>query len=95
MRFQHIHGLRLVDRGTADFLAGSGRCAGSVGRQLDGLADLRGFIEGRDDSHILQALVARRLGIAPFEHAPREINQLGGELVAFGRLSFASSARRS
>src|SRR5690242_1397779 len=41
----------------------------------------RRLVQRADDAHVRQSLTARRLGLLVLEHAPREVDQLGCELV--------------
>ena len=51
-------------------------------RNLDRLSGFRRLVERLDDSHILQAFLARWFRYAVLQDAIREVQQFGGELVA-------------
>jgi len=52
-------------------------------------AQFGGLVEGGHDSDILASFFAGRLGLDPIEDAAREVDELGGELVALDGLSLS------
>ena len=72
-----------------DLLPDRGFFLGREISQLDHLSSLSCLIDRPHDSHVCQSFEAGRLGLFVFENAVREIDQLGSELVTFGKFSSA------
>ena len=79
-----MDGFGLVDRRTADLLLQAGPLALAGGRERDRTAALGRAVERADDAHVGQPLFGAGLGLAVVQHAVREVEQLGRELVALG-----------